>query len=92
MAGILPAVAGGIFPPGWKPDDTAAKMAAATGTRRFMAPMRVQTWRSKLTLSLDVLPAAWAPWVATGPMTNSFRLFPAFTRKEPKRFYRGREL
>jgi len=29
-AGILPAVAGGILPPGWKPGNTAAKMAAAT--------------------------------------------------------------
>jgi anti-sigma factor RsiW len=31
-AGILPAVAGGILPPGWKPTATAAKMAAATGS------------------------------------------------------------
>ena len=37
MAGILPAVWGGILPPGWKPDDTAAKMAAATGARRCLA-------------------------------------------------------
>ena len=42
--------------------------------------------------SLDVLPAAWASWAATGPMTNSFRLFPAFTPTEVKRFYRGKEL
>jgi len=28
-AGILPALAGGVLPPGWKPDNTAAKMAAA---------------------------------------------------------------
>jgi hypothetical protein len=41
VAGILPAVSGGILPPGWKPDETAAKMAAVTGARRFLAPMRV---------------------------------------------------
>jgi len=42
VAGILPAVAGGILPPGWKPGNTAAKMAAATEARRFMVPMRAK--------------------------------------------------
>ena len=45
------------------------------------------------TTSFDGLPADWTPsGLATGPMTNSFRIFPAFTPTEEKRFYRGKEL
>ena len=34
-------------------------------------------------------PAVWSPWDATGPMTNSFRLFPAFVPADARQFYRG---
>ena len=41
---------------------------------------------------LDFLPAHWSPTaLSTGPMTNTFRLFPSFPATEPKRFYRARQ-
>jgi hypothetical protein len=44
------------------------------------------------TESLDAPSAGWAVSGTTGPMTNSFRLFPSFPPAEAKRFYRGKEL
>jgi hypothetical protein len=40
---------------------------------------------------LDVPAPVWTPWTSTGPMTNSFRIFPAFRPAEARRFYRGKE-
>ena len=42
--------------------------------------------------SLDITPADWAPWSSTGPMTNTFRIFPSFPAAEEKRFFRTEQL
>ena len=50
-------------------------------------PFRVET-----TSSLELLPASWATWAATGTMTNTFRILPAFSTSEPKQFFRSKQL
>jgi hypothetical protein len=41
---------------------------------------------------LDVPGAGLEALASTGPMTNAFRIFPAFRPAEARRFYRGKQL
>jgi hypothetical protein len=43
-------------------------------------------------VGLDAPAEGWTLHAVTGPMTNSFRIFPPLTPAEAQRFYRGREL
>lgn len=69
---------------------------ARTGPLAARLVVYGQTNRSiavETTPSLDVLPAPWLPTgLGTGPMTNTFRIFPTFPATEAKRFYRARQL
>lgn len=53
-----------------------------------------KSFEVQTTDSLDTQPADWAPTgLATGPMTNAFRIFPAFAPlPEPNRFFRSKEV
>ena len=51
-----------------------------------------RSFRVESTNLLATAPAAWPPTtLSTGPMTNTFRIFPAFPTTEPKRFYRAKQ-
>ena len=41
---------------------------------------------------LEVTPEPWSPsGLSTGPMTNTFRIFPSFPTMDEKRFYRAKQ-